>query len=342
MTVDAGFEVAGPAAPSADHGREGRRLAPAPGADGTAGAWRQGRWFFVAVLVWLGIGWGATHPLGKIATETGHGAFGLIFWQQVVMVAVLGAIALVRRKGVLLTREALRFYVVVAVLGTLIPNGTFYVSVAHLPSGIMSIVIATVPMLAFPMALALGMDRFSALRLAGLALGLLGVALLAAPGLALGGAALPNAAMAAFLPVALVGPLFYAIEATYVAHRGTQGMDALQAMLGASLTGLILCVPVMLVLGQGYSPLPLGRDDAALALSSALHALLYATYVWLAATAGSVFAAQASYLVTGAGMLWAMALLGERPSPTVWLALAVMLAGVALVQPRKRAGREEA
>jgi len=250
----------------------------------------------------------------------------------VVMVLVLGAIALVRRKGMVLTPAALRFYVVVAVLGTIIPNGTFYTAVAHLPSGIMSIIIAMIPMLAFPMALAMGMDRFSALRLVGLALGLAGVAMLALPGVAL-----PDAAMVAWLPVALIGPLFYAVEATYVAHRGTQGMDALQAMLGASLVGLILCVPIMLGLDQGYSPLPLGRDDAALAVSSALHALLYATYVWLAATAGSVFAAQSSYLVTGAGMLWAMALLGERPSPMVWLALAVMLAGVALVQPRVRA-----
>ena len=317
-----------PQPPTRPCAREGSHAAePVPGAQGRV----PGRWFFVAVLVWIGVGWGSTQPLGKIATETGHGPFGLIFWQLVVMVIVLGAIALVRRKGMLLTRKALRFYVIVAVLGTLIPNGTFYVSIAHLPSGIMSILIATVPMLAFPMALALGMDRFSALRLAGLALGLLGVALLAGPG-----AALPDAAMVAFLPLALVGPLFYAIEATFVAYRGTQGMDALQAMLGASLTGLVLCVPVVLATGQFYSPLPLARDDAALVLSSALHALLYATYVWLAATAGSVFASQSSYLVTGAGMVWAMALLGERPSPVVWLALAVMLAGVALVQPRGR------
>ena len=309
---------------SPPHAGEGRRF-------------RSGRWFFVGVLVWLGVGWGSTHPLGKIATETGHGPFGLIFWQQVVMVAVLGAIALVRRKGMKLTTPALRFYVVVAVLGTLIPNGTFYASVAHLPSGIMSIIIATIPMLAFPMALALGMDRFSALRLAGLALGLLGVALLAAPG-----AALPEASMLAWLPVALIGPLFYAMEATYVAHRGTQGMDALQAMLGASLAGLVLCLPVMLATGQSYAPWPLERDDLALALSSALHALLYASYVWLAATAGSVFAAQSSYLVTAAGMVWAILLLGERPSATMWLALAVMLAGVALVQPRERATASEA
>ncbi len=301
------------------------------------GSWKPGRWFFVAVLVWLGVGWGSTHPLGKIATETGHGPFGLIFWQQVVMVVVLGAIALVRRKGMKLTGPAIRFYVIVAVLGTIVPNGTFYTSVAHLPSGIMSIIIAMIPMLAFPMALALGTDRFSALRLVGLGLGLTGVALLAAPG-----AALPEAAMLAWLPVALVGPLFYAMEATYVAWRGTEGMDALQAMLGASLAGLILCAPVMLVMDQGYSPWPLGRDDLALALSSALHALLYASYVWLAATAGSVFAAQSSYLVTAAGMIWAMLLLGERPNATVWLALAVMLAGVALVQPRARAKTGEA
>jgi drug/metabolite transporter (DMT)-like permease len=289
------------------------------------------RAFYIAVLLWLGIGWGSTHPLGKIATETGHGPFGLIFWQQVVMVAVLGVIALVRRKGLPLTREALVFYLVVAVLGTLIPNTTFYISVERLPAGIMSILISMVPLMAFPMALALGMDRFSAVRLAGLMLGLTGVALIAVPG-----AGLPDPAMLAFLPVALVGPLFYAMEATYVARRGTPGMDALQAMLGASIAGLVLCLPVMLATGQSYSPWPLGRDDLALAVSSALHALLYATYVWLAAVAGSVFAAQSSYLVTAAGMIWAMALLGERFPPLVWVAVAVMLAGVALVQPKAR------
>jgi drug/metabolite transporter (DMT)-like permease len=295
------------------------------------------RWLFAGTLLWLGIGWGATQPLGKIATEGGHGVFGLIFWQQVVMVVVLGLIALWRGKGMLTTPAALRFYLVVAILGTLVPNTTFYISVERLPSGFMSILIAIIPMLAFPMALALGMDRFSVLRLGGLLLGLAGVAVLAAPG-----AGLPEAGMVAYLPIALVGPLFYALEATYVARVGTQGMDALQAMLGASLVGLILCVPLMLVLGQGYWPGPLGRDDAALALSSALHALLYACYVWLAASAGAVFAAQSSYLVTAAGVVWAMLLLGERPSEMVWLALAVMLAGVALVQPRERAKMVEA
>ena len=71
-----------------------------------------------------------------------------------------------------------------------------------------------------------------------------------------------------------------------------------------------------------------------LVLLAAVHAVVYAAYVWLAGRAGSVFASQCAYLVTGSGVVWAMALLGERFQPVVWLALAMMLAGVALVQPR--------
>ena len=36
---------------------------------------------YAIILALIGIGWGSTQPLGKIAASTGHGAFGLIFWQ---------------------------------------------------------------------------------------------------------------------------------------------------------------------------------------------------------------------------------------------------------------------
>lgn len=283
-------------------------------------------------LAWLGAGWGLSHPLGKMATESGHQPFGLIFWQLVTCVLVLGAIALVRRRPLPLDPRSLRFYLIVAVLGTLVPNFTFYLSVSRLPAGIMSIVISMVPLISFPIALVLGADRFSWPRLAGLVLGLTGVALIALPR-----ASLPDPAMAAFLPLALVGPLFYAIEANYVSWSGMAQTDPVSAMLGASIAGMMLCLPVTLATGQWIDPTqPWGRPEWALVVSSAMHALLYTSYVWLAATAGAVFAAQSSYLVTACGMIWAMLLLGERFSPLVWAAMAVMLAGVALVQPRPR------
>jgi drug/metabolite transporter (DMT)-like permease len=39
-------------------------------------------------------------------------------------------------------------------------------------------------------------------------------------------------------------------------------------------------------------------------------------------------------------MVWAMVLLDERFAPTVWAAMATMLAGVALVRPRTGRGNE--
>jgi drug/metabolite transporter (DMT)-like permease len=290
------------------------------------------RWQSMGALVLLGVGWGSTQPLGKIAASTGHPPFMLILGQLAICVIVLGTLTLARGKRLVLTPRALTFYSVVAVLGTLVPNLTFYISVVHLPAGIMSIMISTVPLMALPMNLALGADRFDGKRMLGLLLGLTGVAIIAAPGASLA------PAMVAFLPVALIGPFFYALEGTFVSRFGMAGMDPIQAMFGASVVGFVLCLPLVWVTGSWVNPMPpWGRAEAALLISSSLHACLYAGYVGLAARAGAVFASQTSYFVTAAGLCWSMLLLGERFNSLVFVALAVMLMGLTLVRPRLRA-----
>jgi len=289
-------------------------------------------WVLIAVLLALGTGWGSSQSTGKLAVSTGHQPFTVIFWQLAISTLLLGAIAFARGKRPSLTPGALRFYVVVAVLGTLIPNLTFYLSVRHLSAGVMSILISLVPILAWPMAVALGMDRFSGRRLVGLGLGLSGVALIAWAGGAVG-----TDFPIVWFAVALIGPLFYAMEGTYVARRGAAGMDPVTAMFGASAMGLCLCVPILLVTGQAVAlPMPFGVAEWAIVIQSIVHAFLYSGYVWLAIAAGPVFASQTSYMVTATGMFWAMVIMGERFPPLVWVALVVMLAGVALVRPRGR------
>jgi drug/metabolite transporter (DMT)-like permease len=290
------------------------------------------RWKDVALLIGLGVGWGSTQPLGKIAASTGFPPFALVFWQTVIVVTVLGLITLARGRRLKLTRRALGFYVGVALLGTVIPNTTFYISVARLPAGIMSILISTVPLIAFPIALTIGSDRMELRRVLGLGLGMVGVALIAVPR-----AALPDPAMAAFLPLAMIGPLCYASEGVFVSRYGTAGMGAMEAMLGASLVSLVLVGGLMLGSGQWVSPVrPWGIAEGALVLSSALHAMLYATYVGLAARAGAVFATQSSYVTTVSGITWAMLLLGERFAPLTLAAAGVMLLGISLVRPRPK------
>jgi len=285
----------------------------------------------LAILVALGAGWGLTTPLIKIAVSTGYGHFGLVFWQLAIGAVLLGAILVARGRLPRITPATLIFCTMIAVLGTVVPNSASYRSAVELPGGIMAIVISTVPMFAFPIALALGMDRFSALRLAGLALGLAGVALIALPE-----ASLPDPAMAPWLLFALIAPFCYAVEGNVVARWGTWGLGPVQVLFLASLIGAILALPLALATGQAFVPaFPPGRADAALLAIGAIHATVYATYVWLLGRAGSVFAAQVSYLVTGFGVVWSMVLLGERYAIWVWLALGLMLAGIALVQPRR-------
>ena len=294
------------------------------------------RLIYVLVLIACGLAWGSTKTLGKLAVSTGHRHFGLLFWQFVIGALLLGTLLTLRRSWPVLTRARLGFGLVIALIGTIIPGTTFFLAVAHLPAGIMSILISTVPMLSFPIALALGMDRFSALRLTGLLCGLAGVALIAGPG----ATALPAGTDPVWLAVAMVGPLFYAIEGNYVARFGTAGMDGLQAMTLASAIGAVLTLPLALGSGQFIDPFrPWGTAEWALIGSSAVHAVAYATYVWLAAHAGAVFASQTSYIVTGTGVFWAMGVLGERLSPYAWIALVLILGGLALVRPRDSAGQ---
>lgn len=287
---------------------------------------------FYFVLFTTGITWGASQVLGKWATSTGYQPLGLIFWQFVIASALLTALVYLRGRRLMISKETLKFAVLISLIGTIIPNFGFYYSIVHLPAGIMSIIISAAPMLTLPIAVVLGMDRFSGLRIFGLVLGLVGVALIALPE-----TSLPDPAMVAFLPIALIAPLFYAFEANLVGLRGTAGMDALQAMALISIVGMVLVLPMALVSGQWINPFtPFGAAEWSIVTGGVVHGLAYAAYIWLAGAAGAVFAAQSAYVVTGSGVIWAMVILGERYSAWVWLALAAMMLGLALVQPRRR------
>ena len=81
-------------------------------------------------------------------------------------------------------------------------------------------------MMAFPIALILGLDRFSIKRMAGLSLGLFAILMIiGVPD------ALPNAAMLAFIPLGLIPSLMYAFEGNFVARFGTGGAGPLQLLL---------------------------------------------------------------------------------------------------------------
>jgi drug/metabolite transporter (DMT)-like permease len=282
------------------------------------------------VLVLLGAMWGLTMPLTKTAVSTGHGYAGLIVWQLAMAVLLLGILSLIRRKPLPLAPQYLWRYGLIALLGTLIPNSISYQAAVHLPAGVMALLMSLVAMFALPMALGIGMERFSPLRALGVVFGAVAIILLIGPR-----NSLPDPALTIWVLIAAITPFMYAVEGTWVARFGMLDLDPTQMLLGSSLVGLVAAIPVALGTGQWVDlTQPWAAPEFALLASSVIHTTAYVTYLWLIGRAGSVFSSQVAYLVTGFGVLWSILLLNEAYSGWVWAAMAVMMVGLFLVTPR--------
>ena len=288
--------------------------------------------FLIAMLAFFGALWGGTQPLTKIAVSGEYRAPGLIFWQLVIGAVFLGVVNRLRGNGLPFGRAQVIVFVFIALVGKIFPNLASFEAIRHLPSGLTSILLSLIPMLAFPIAILMRNEGFSWRRFSGLGFGLVGVMLIVLPE-----ASLPDRAVLIFVPLAMVAPFFYALEGNAVARWGTAGMDPVQVLYGASIIGAVIALPLAVLTGEFIDPRgPWGAADAAVVASSIMHAVAYTGYVWMVGRAGPVFAVQVSYLVTGFGVIWAMIFLGESYSGWIWAAMGLMFAGMFLVQPRPK------
>jgi drug/metabolite transporter (DMT)-like permease len=290
-----------------------------------------GRLAAFAALLGFGAAWGLSMPLIRVAVSTGYRPLGLIVWQQAIMLVLL--VPLLRATGQPLPRIRgnLALFLVVAAFGSVLPGYFTFLTAVDLPAGIRSIIVALVPMFVLPMALVAGFERPDAWRLLGVLLGGASMVLICLPG-----ARVTGSVGLGVILLAMISPLCYGVEANYLAWRGNGGLHPFQLLFGVAAIGLVLSAPLAAASGQLSWPRGLGAAEWALLGAGALNVLAYSGYVWVVAEAGSVFASQIAYLVTGFGVVWSSVLLGERYSPLVWAAFAVMLAAIALVQPRSR------
>ncbi len=283
------------------------------------------------VLVFMGLIWGAVFPITKIAVSTGYKPFGIMVWQMVIGIALSAAFLLLRGKRLNFTRKNLPIYVGVALLGTVLPNFFSYTASAELPAGVISILIALVPLFSMPVALLMGFERFNWLRLIGALSGAMALLLLIGPE-----ASLPDPSKFWFVLLMAIAPLLYGLEGNFLTYMGERGLDATQTLFGATIIALACALPLALVTGQWIDPLqPWGAPEWAIPAGAVLNIVAYILYVWLIHRAGPVFSSQVAYLVTGWGVLISMVFLGESYSIWVWAAMGLMLVGVALVRPRE-------
>jgi drug/metabolite transporter (DMT)-like permease len=308
----------------------------APGADRAAPS---------AVLVWSALGvvyvvWGSTYLAIRVMVEDippllGAGARFAI--AGVVMLAVLAALG---RRCALDRRTAAG----AAVVGLLLPaggNGLVTVAEQDVPSGLASLLIATVPLWVVVLRLAVGRERVAPASIAAVVLGFAGVAVLLAPG------ARPAGAATTGVLLCLVAAASWA-TGSFLAPRLALPEDGLvstgwQMVFG----GAGLLVGAVLAGEPGELDLGATSGDSLLAFAFLVvfgSWLAYAVYGWLLQHAPISQVATYAYVNPVVAVFLGWAVLDEVVRSGAAVGAAIVVASVALTVTvesgvRRRAAR---
>lgn len=267
--------------------------------------------------------------LGRLAGQHSIPSLGLVFWANLVGAFLCLTVSIVRQGVPSIGLRDLGFFLCWAVvLGCLYQ--TFNVVIAgHVEASLISLVGSTRGFMVFLLAALLAIEQPSLRRFVGLGLGFSAVAAV----LLLGDSGAGTDLL--WLLAALILPVFLSLHTLMMAWR-PETIDA-TATVGIMLGfAAVLIAPLAASQGQLFVPSadPGMREVLVLSLGAS-SAIALVLALRLVSMVGPVFASQMAYSQTLAGIAWSMLLLGEQLSPFAWVALALVIVGFWLVEPRR-------
>ncbi|MEQ8602847.1 MAG: DMT family transporter [Marivibrio sp.] len=287
------------------------------------------------LLLFLGSIWGLNASIAKLAGQSGVAPIGFTSWQMSGAAVVVTAVCLARGLRIRFDAAHWRYYLLVGVLGTGAPSVNLVNALNHLPAGVLTIGLAMVPLFSYLMSLTVGLERFDRLRAGGILLGFAGMLLIILPE-----ASLPNEGDALWFLISLLTPLLYAFSSVAAAKFRPQGASSLPLAGGMLITLGIVLWPTAWAAGQIFTP-SLGETgglsvaSVTVLVAIAVSSVAYFIYFEIVRMAGPVAVSVVGYIVTCTGIGWGMLFFGEEHSLYVWAAVAVIFAGLALVNKRQ-------
>ncbi len=280
----------------------------------------------------IGITWGVTFSLARIAAEAGAHPIGLTFWQAAGGGLVLLPVCLYRKALPRINWQNCRRFMVIALAGTAIPSTLLFYAASRVPSGILAITVSLVPMLTYVFAWCLGIDKYATKRFIGIVLGFGAILLLSLPE-----GSLPDPGMVQWMLLALLASVFYTIENIYVDISIPQGTDLIALLMGGLFVAALIIAPLAYTQAAFVTlEYPFTEVEWSIIALAFVSSTAYTLFLYVVKKSGSVFASMAGYVITLAGVFWGMLFFGETHSIWVWAALVTMLAGMAMVTPREQ------
>ena len=280
----------------------------------------------------MGIVWGLSFSLSKIAVGLGGTPIGLTFWTCLLTGLMLLFYTIIRGQKIRFRLKDLQIILLLAFLGAMLPNMFFYYAAAHVSAGILSITITVVPIATYALSFILKLEAISARRITGVFFGVGAILVLVLPE-----NSLPNKSEVIWIIVACLSSISYALENITLAIRGIDGIGPVRLSCGINLLAALI-LGVFSYFTDNFMPVPLPVTTLTWTILgiSLIGATAYTLFVLTIANSGPLFASQVAFLVTISGVLWGMLIFGETHSSWVWLSLILMLIGMSLVSPKKK------
>ncbi|MCC5860870.1 MAG: EamA family transporter [Gammaproteobacteria bacterium] len=287
-------------------------------------------WLGLLALVLL---WGSAFLFVSIALGS-FSALQIAGTRIIIAGGVLVALCLVLGPGLPGGRRQWAYFLAMGITGNCLPFLLIAWGQQHVPSGEAGILMALVPLMVMVLAhFLLPGERLTRRRTAGFLLGFAGVVVLIGPQ-HLGGLLGQEAQLAR---LALLGAtISYATAGILAQYQPNR--DMLQSAAGTLLTASAVMLVLMVWAGELAPPVELtpGPLLAVVALGLLCTAAANLVFFWLAHRSGAPFLSLSNYLVpcvaVGLGAVFA----GERLPADAWLALTLILGGLALCQRRAR------
>jgi len=285
----------------------------------------------LAMILGLGSLWGLAFSLSKMATMGGVHPVSYTFWQGIGAGAIVALLCRLRGLRIPLAPRYLRYYLIVGLVGLALPNVNMVTAISHLPAGVMVLTIPFVPLMTYAIAIGLKMERFAPMRFAGVLCGLAGVTMIVLPK-----SSLPDTDAAPWFLMALLTPAAYAASNVLAARLRPPGAHSFPLAAGMLLAAGLILAPVVFAMDVLYLPaVPAGAAEIAILGQIAVSCVAYLIFFEVLRLAGPVFMSFTGYIVTLTGIGWGVLLFGERHSPWVWGAAALIFSGLALVNLRR-------
>jgi drug/metabolite transporter (DMT)-like permease len=287
----------------------------------------------IGLLFILGLIWGSGYSIAHYATTHQVASLGYSFWQSLgpsIFLVCLGLFFPHHRLS--FSWPSLRYYAVLGLFGIAFPNSLMYLASPHLPAGLLAVVVNTVPIFTFLLAISLGIEGFQWFRALGVILTFIGLILLSWPG-----NLIFTLSQTHWIWLSLLVPVSFAAMAIFAVKYRPKNTSDLTIACGMLVFSTIFVAPVTFYHHDFYAlHFPLQSQDWAIILEIVLSSISYIILFKILQMAGAIFYSLVGGMVSLTGLFWAWIFFHEGLNIESGAAALLIIIGIVIVAYQKR------